>query len=150
MKIAIGSDHGGYSLKTEIFNYLIKIGYEVTDYGTFDTNSVDYPDYAIKVAEAIKSGDCEKGIVICGTGLGISIAANKIPGIRAALCNDSYTAKMSREHNDANILALGGRVLGAGLAIDIVDVWLKTEFLGGRHQTRVNKISDIEKMYKKG
>lgn len=148
--IAIGSDHGGYDLKVEIINYLKKNGYDVKDYGTFNgTESVDYPEYGLAVAEAVKNRECEKGIIVCGTGLGISIAANKVSGIRAALCTNSYMAKMSREHNDANILALGGRVVGVELALDIVETWLKSEFLGGRHKRRVDKISEIEKKYSK-
>lgn len=146
--IAIGSDHGGYDLKTEIIKYLTSQGLEYKDYGSCDSvSSVDYPDYGKTVAEAVSSGDCEKGIIICGTGIGISIAANKVPGIRAALCTDCYMARMSREHNDANILALGARVLGPGLALEIVDTWLKTSFSGGRHKIRVDKISEIESKY---
>lgn len=147
--IAIGSDHGGYALKNELINFLTKKGYEIKDFGTCSSDSVDYPDIGLPVAEAVKNGECDKGIVICGTGLGISIAVNKVPGIRAALCTDSFTARLSREHNDANVLALGGRVLGAEIAFDIVETWLKTEFLGGRHKTRVDKISAIEKKYMK-
>lgn len=148
--IAIGSDHGGYELKEQIIKYLKDKQYEVKDFGTCDcTTSVDYPDYGLAVAEAVKDGECEKGIIICGTGLGISMAANKVPGIRAALCTDCFTARMSREHNNANILALGGRVLGSGLALEIVETWLNSEFTGGRHAIRVNKISDIEKKYLK-
>jgi len=148
--IAIGSDHAGYSLKVEIVKYLKENGYEVKDFGTHDGDkSVDYPDYGLAVAEAVKNGECEKGIIVCGTGIGISISANKVSGIRAAVCTDSYMAKMSREHNDANVLALGSRVVGVGLALDIVETWLKTEFLGGRHKTRVDKISEIEKKHSK-
>ena len=150
MVIAIGSDHGGYELKTQIIKYLNDKGYQVKDFGTCDGNhSVDYPEYGLAVAEAVKSGECEKGIIICGTGIGISMAANKVPGIRAALCTDSYMARMSREHNDANVLALGGRVIGAGVALDIVETWLNSEFQGGRHKTRVDKIAEIEKKYLK-
>ncbi|MCX8129569.1 MAG: ribose 5-phosphate isomerase B [Clostridia bacterium] len=145
--IAVGSDHAGYLLKTEVIKFLKDSGYEVKDFGTCDESSVDYPDFGLAVAEAIASGNCEKGIIICGTGLGISMAANKVPGIRAAVCTDSYMARMSREHNDANVLSLGARVIGAGLALDIVDIWMKTDFQGGKHLTRVNKISDIEKKY---
>lgn len=147
--IAIGNDHGGYKLKGEIINYLNENGIEFKDLGTCDCNSVDYPDYGLAVAEAVRSGECEKGVIICGTGVGISISANKVPGIRAALCTDSFTARMSREHNNANILALGERVIGPGLAIDILDTWLKAEFQGGRHKTRVDKISAIEGKYLK-
>jgi ribose 5-phosphate isomerase B len=148
MIIAISSDHGGYKLKEEIKKYLKEKGYETKDLGTCDSAcSVDYPDYGLAVAEAIANGECEKGIIICGTGIGISISANKVPGIRAALCTDTYSAKMSREHNNANILALGARVTGTGLALEIVDTWFKAEFQGGRHKRRVDKISDIEKKY---
>lgn len=147
--IAIGNDHGGLELKNEITKYLKEKGYEYKDFGTCDCNSVDYPDYGLAVAEAVKSGDCEKGIIICGTGLGISMAANKVPGIRAAVCTDCYMARMSREHNNANVLALGERVVGAGLALEILETWLKAEFQGGRHKTRVDKISAIETKYLK-
>lgn len=147
--IAIGSDHGGYKLKAEIIKFLSEKGYETKDFGTCDSTSVDYPEYGQAVAEAVKSGEYEKGIIICGTGLGISMSANKVPGIRAALCTDSFMAKMSREHNDANVLALGERVIGVGLALDIVETWLKSEFQAGRHKIRVEKISEIEKKYSK-
>jgi ribose 5-phosphate isomerase B len=143
--IAVGSDHGGYELKVEIVKHLNEKGYSIKDLGTCDCNSVDYPDYGLAVAEAVKSGECERGIIVCGTGIGISIAANKVPGIRAALCTDGYMARMSREHNDANILALGARVVGLGLALEIADIWLRSEFQGGRHKIRVDKISEIEK-----
>ena len=133
MKIGIGSDHGGFELKAYIIEYFKEKGIEFTDYGTYSSDSVDYPDYGKKVAEAVISKEVDKGIVICGTGIGISIAANKVKGIRCALCGDTYSARMSREHNNANILALG-----------IVETWLNSEFLGGRHEIRVNKISDIE------
>lgn len=148
--IAIASDHGGYDLKIQIIKYLEEKGHAYKDLGTCECGkSVDYPDYGLAVAEAVAKGECEKGIVVCGTGLGISIAANKVPGIRAALCTDSYMARMSREHNNANILALGGRVVGVELAMDIVETWLKSEFQGGRHQTRVDKITAIENKYLK-
>lgn len=143
--IGIASDHGGLELKNQVVKYLTEKGHAFEDLGTYTTDSVDYPDYGIKVAEGVTSGKYDKGIVICGTGIGISIAVNKVPGIRAALCTDSYMARMSREHNNANILALGGRVVGVELAIDIVETWLKTDFLGGRHQNRLDKIADIEK-----
>lgn len=143
--LAIASDHGGFDLKNYVVKYLSDNGVEFEDLGTFNTDSVDYPDYAVKVAEGVAQGKYEKGIVICGTGIGISIAANKIHGIRAALCTDSYMARMSREHNDANILALGGRVIGPELAMDIVQTWLNTDFLGGKHKRRIDKIADIEK-----
>lgn len=149
MKIGIGSDHGGYNLKREIIDFLKKREYEVIDFGTYGTDSVDYPDFGLKVAEAVKGGECDRGIVVCGTGVGISISANKVPGIRAAVCTNSYMARMSREHNDANILALGERVVGLDLALDIVDTWLKAEFQGGRHLARVGKIGEIEEKYSK-
>jgi ribose 5-phosphate isomerase B len=151
--IAIGSDHAGYMLRLETIKFLEKSGYKVKDFGTHDEScSVDYPDYGLAVAEAIKNGECEKGIIICGTGIGISMSANKVPGIRAALCTDSFMAKLSREHNNANILALGARIIGLDLALDIVDTWLKAEYLGEnpngeRHKTRVDKISGIERKY---
>lgn len=147
MKIAIGSDHGGYLLKENIKEYLLAHHYEIEDFGTHSTNSVDYPDFAQAVAEAVADGQFDRGILICGTGLGISIAANKVRGIRAAVVHESFSAKMSRQHNNANILALGGRVVGPDLAMEIVDVWLNTPFEGGRHERRVNKIGAIEKKY---
>lgn len=144
MKIGIGSDHGGYELKDSIKKHLIENDIEVIDYGTDSIESVDYPDFGKKVAESVVSNEVDRGIVICGTGIGISIAANKVKGIRAALCTDSYSAKMSMEHNNANVLALGARVLGEGLALDIVDTWINSKFQAGRHERRVNKISEIE------
>lgn len=144
MKIGLGSDHGGFELKKEIKDHLLAKGIEVVDYGTNSLDSVDYPDYGKKVAEAVINQEVDRGIIICGTGIGISIAANKVKGIRCALCGDTYSARMSREHNDANMLALGARVLGLGLALEIVDTWLSSEFQAGRHEIRVNKISDIE------
>ena len=144
MKITIGSDLGAVELKEEVKKVLAEFDVEVTDVGTFGTASVDYPDIAEKVCADVVSGAADRGIVLCGTGLGISIAANKIHGIRCALCNDVYSAKMSREHNDANVLAMGGRVLGFGPAGEIVRAWLKTDFAGGRHARRVNKIMALE------
>ncbi|MDF2839308.1 MAG: sugar-phosphate isomerase, RpiB/LacA/LacB family [Clostridia bacterium] len=149
MKIAIGSDHGGFVLKAEILKHIQSKGYEIKDFGCYSVESIDYPDVAHEVAGAVIKGEYDKGILICGTGIGISIAANKIPGIRAALCGDCFSAKASREHNDSNILALGERVTGVGLAKMITDIWLATEFEGGRHTGRVNKISDIECKYNK-
>lgn len=143
--IAIASDHAGYELKSIILKHLADKGIPYDDLGTCDcTTSVDYNDYGEMVADAVSKGTHDKGIIICGTGIGISISANKVPGVRAALCTNSYMAKMSREHNDANVLALGGRVTGEGLALDIVDTWLNTSFLGGRHQRRVDKFGAIE------
>lgn len=144
MKIGIGSDHGGYELKEYIVEYFKNEGIEYIDYGTNSEESVDYPDFGRKVGEAIIAKEVDKGIVICGTGIGISLAANKVKGIRCALCSDTYSARMSREHNNANALALGGRVLGKDLAVEIVKTWLKAEFAGGRHERRVNKIGEIE------
>ena len=149
MKIGVGSDHGGYNLKGQIIKHLEDSNFEVIDFGTCSIESVDYSDYGLKVADAVSKGECERGIIICGTGIGISISANKVPGIRAALCTNSFMAKMSREHNNSNILALGERVVGLDLALDIVDTWLKAEFEGGRHQGRIDKISGIEKKYSK-
>lgn len=145
MKIAVGCDHGGLTLKNLAKNVLSKQGIDVVDMGTYSTDSVDYPDFAAKVANAIVSGEVERGILVCGTGIGISIAANKIKGIRAALCHDVFSATMSREHNNANILCMGERVIGVGPAELIINAWLQTEFQGGRHACRVDKIMGLEK-----
>lgn len=144
MKIGIGSDHGGFELKEYIKKFLENQNIEFVDYGTYSQESVDYPDYAEKLSKAVVSGQVDKGIAICGTGIGISIACNKIKGIRCALCSDTYSARMSIEHNNANILALGGRVVGKDLAVEIVSTWLNAKFQGGRHERRINKISKIE------
>lgn len=144
MKIGIASDHGGFELKEDIKAYLEEKGFEYTDYGTNSSDSVDYPDYGEKLAKGVVAKEVDKGIAICGTGIGISIACNKVKGIRAGLCGDTYSARMSREHNNANILALGGRVIGKDLAIEIVATWLEAEFQGGRHGRRVDKICGIE------
>lgn len=144
MKVAIGCDHGGLHLKEDIKSLLADGGYEVTDFGTNSTDSVDYPDIAVPVANAVANGKFDRGILICGTGIGIGIAANKVKGIRAALCHDTFSAHASREHNNANILTMGERIIGPGLARDIVKIWLTTEFEGGRHERRVAKIADIE------
>ncbi|KYH34921.1 ribose-5-phosphate isomerase B [Clostridium tepidiprofundi DSM 19306] len=149
MKIALGSDHGGIELKRDIIKHLEKKGIEIKDFGTYTEESCDYPDFALKVAEEVASKNYDFGILVCGTGIGISISANKVPGIRAALCHDTFSAHATREHNDANILALGGRIVGVGLALDIVDAFLNAEFQGGRHERRVNKITEIEKKYSK-
>ncbi len=143
--IAIGSDHGGYPLKEHIKAYLEGKGISCKDVGCYSTESCDYPIFGKAVGEAVASGECEKGIVICTTGVGISMAANKVRGIRCALCADSYTAEMTRRHNDANVLAMGGAIIGPGLAQRIVDVFLSTQFEGGRHARRVGEIMDIEK-----
>ena len=144
MKIVLASDHGGFELKEAIKKHLIKKGYDINDIGVNDTKSVDYPDYGKRAAMMVAGKEADRGIIICGTGIGISIAANKVKGIRCALCTNEYMARMSRMHNNANMLALGGRVTGVGLAEDMVDVWLSTEFEGGRHEIRVNKIMDME------
>lgn len=142
--LAIGSDHGGFTLKQEIMEHLREKGIAYKDFGTDTADSCDYPIYGEAVARAVASGECERGICICGTGIGISIAANKVKGIRAALCGDCFSADMARRHNDANILALGARTLGSGLALRIVDTFLETEFEGGRHARRVGLIHEIE------
>jgi ribose 5-phosphate isomerase B len=144
MKLVLACDHGGYELKEIIKEHLINKGYSIMDIGTHSIESVDYPDYGKGAAEAVASKEVDRGIVICGTGIGISMAANKVKGIRCALCTDTYMARMSRLHNNSNMLALGNRVIGSGLALDIVDVWLETDFEGGRHEKRVNKIMEIE------
>ena len=142
--IAIGSDHGGFALKQEVMKHLTARGIEFKDYGTYTTDSCDYPVYGEAVAKAVVSGEADKGILICGTGIGISISANKVKGIRAALCGDCFSAEFTRRHNDANILAMGERVVGPGLACKIVDTFLDTEFEGGRHARRVAMLHDIE------
>ena len=141
---ACGSAHGGYALKQEIMKRLSERGIAYRDYGTYSEESCDYPDYGEAVGRAVASGECERGIVVCGTGIGISIAANKVRGVRCALCGDCFSAQMAREHNDANVLALGARVLGAGLALKIVDTFLDSSFAGGRHERRVAKLMAIE------
>jgi ribose 5-phosphate isomerase B len=145
--IIIGSDHGGLNLKTALNSYLKRRGVEVSDAGTHGDASVDYPDFGQKVAEAVIAGDAELGILICGTGIGMSISANKIPGIRAALVTDVFMARMAREHNNANVLVLGGRVLDEQKACDLVGAWLDATFEGGRHQARLDKITALEKKY---
>lgn len=149
MKIAIGSDHAGLELKERIISDLKEKRFDVVDYGTNGPESVDYPDYGVLVAEAVSRGEIKKGILVCGTGIGMSIVANKFPGVRAALCHDLYTAEMSRRHNDSNILILSGRTMEKELAIAIVETWLKTDFEGGRHQRRIEKITEIEKKLSK-
>ena len=144
MKIAVGSDHRGFESKEQIKMIVNQLGYEVIDYGTNDDNPVDYPDMAYKAAKAVSGGEVEKAILVCGTGIGMSIAANKIKGIRAALCHDELSAQISRDHNDANILCISGDLIGEVLLRKIVEVWLETDFSGGRHKRRVNKISAIE------
>jgi ribose 5-phosphate isomerase B len=143
--IALGCDHGGFALMQEVKAHLDELGLEYKDFGTYSADSCDYPIYGEAAANAVASGECERGIVICGTGIGISISANKVKGIRAALCGDCFSAEMTRRHNDANILAMGARVVGPGLALKIVDTFLNTGFDGGRHQRRIDLIADIEK-----
>ena len=144
MFVAIGSDHAGLDLKKDVLDLLMDLGHEYADYGTDTPQSVDYPDFGEKVAEAVAGGKADRGILICGTGIGMSIVANKFHDIRAALCNDLFSAKMSRLHNDANILVMGGRIIGKDLARAIVNTWMKTDFESGRHLNRLKKISLIE------
>ncbi|BAT71334.1 ribose 5-phosphate isomerase B [Thermosulfidibacter takaii ABI70S6] len=145
MRVAIASDHGGYRLKEFVKSVVQQLGCDIVDFGTYSEDSVDYPEFAAKVAKAIIEKEVDRGILICGTGIGMSIVANRFPGIRAALCHDVYTARMSRQHNDANILVLGGRVLTPEVAEEIVKVWLSEEFEGGRHERRLGKLQEIEK-----
>lgn len=148
MKIGIANDHAGVSLKNEIVAYLKekRTNVEIVNYGTDNNDSVDYPDFAKALCIDIKSGKIETGILICGTGLGISISANKIKGIRCALCHETFSAQFSKQHNDANVLALGARVTGPGLALEIVNIWLDTKFEGGRHSKRVDKMMQLENL----
>ena len=142
--IAIGCDNGGITLKAEIMKHLDELQIPYKDFGTYTADSCDYPDIAEPVCAAINSGECDKGVLICGTGIGISMAANKIHGIRAALCHDAFSAKYTRLHNDSNIIAFGARVIGPGLALELLDIFLNTEFEGGRHAVRVNKMMALE------
>ncbi len=144
MKLAIACDHGGYELKEIIKAHLISKGYEIEDFGTNNSQSCDYPDYAKKAAKSVALKQCEKGIVICGTGIGVSICANKVKGIRCALVHDVFSAKATRQHNDSNMIAMGARVIGQGLALEIIDTWLNTKYDGGRHDLRIKKMMAIE------
>ena len=144
MHIAIGADQGGFELKQKVVEYLIDLEYQVVDLGVHELKSVDYPDIAESVARAVASGEAERGIIVCATGIGVSMVANKVRGIRAALCTDCYMARMAREHNNAQILCLGGRVIGAGLALDIVDAFLNAKAQEGRHARRVDKINALD------
>jgi len=144
MKVAVASDHAGFKLKKMVLSHLRQKSIAVVDMGTYSTEPVDYPDFARLAAQAVSRGECERGIIICGTGIGASIAANKVRGVRAALCHDGYTARACREHNNANVLAMGERVIGEGVALEIVDIFLETPFAGGRHQRRVEKIVALE------
>lgn len=149
MKIAIACDHGGLNLKKELKEYLTRNGYEYVDFGTDSTDSCDYPDYALPAAEAVASGECDLGIVVCSTGIGVSMVANKVPGVRCAHCHDTYCAKYTRLHNDANMLAFGEKCIGVGMMEEIVTAFLTNEFEGGRHERRVAKIRAIEEKYGK-
>ena len=144
MKVAIASDHGGLNIRQEIMNLMDEMGIEYEDYGCECGTSVDYPDYAFPVSQKVASGEVDRGILICGTGIGMSIAANKVEGIRCALAHDTFSARATREHNNTNVLAMGERVIGPGLARDIAKIWLTTEFQGGRHENRINKIKNYE------
>lgn len=147
MRIAIAADHGGYTLKEQMKNVLKEMNLEFQDFGTDSEQSVDYPDYGIKVAEGVAKGEFDRGILICGTGLGMSMVANKVPGVRCAVVHDTFSAKATREHNDSNVLAMGARVIGPGLAEEIVRVWLSADFAGGRHAQRLEKMRRIEEKY---
>lgn len=149
MKIAIGCDHGGIVLKDAVTSTLKDLGAEVVDLGTNSTDSVDYPTYGLKVAETVASGQCDAGVIMCGTGIGISISANKVPGIRCAVVTNTYMAQLTKNHNNANIISLGGRVITPDEAKDIVKAWYTAEYEGGRHQRRLDMITDIEKKYSK-
>ncbi|UUZ82573.1 ribose 5-phosphate isomerase B [Paenibacillus sp. P26] len=148
MKIAMGADHAGFRLKDELKGFIESLGHTVADLGCSCADSVDYPDYALAVCDQVTSGEADKGILICGTGIGMTIAANKVPGIRCALVHDLFSAKATREHNDTNVLALGERVIGPGVAQEIVKIWLETEFSNGeRHRNRINKVKALEEKY---
>lgn len=148
MKLAIGNDHGAFNIKATVEKYLDSRGIEYVDFGAFESevgvHDIDYPDYAKKVTDAVRSGECDLGVLMCGTGVGMSICANKAKGIRACACSDTFSARMTRAHNDANVLCMGERVIGPGLAIEILEAFLGTEFEGGRHQRRVDKITALE------
>jgi ribose 5-phosphate isomerase B len=150
MKIGLGSDHAGFELKEDLRVYLGGQEIEVVDLGSYDEEPVDYPDIGARVAQKVTRGEVDRGILICGSGIGMSIVANRFPGVRAAFCHDHYTARMSREHNDANLLVLGGRLTGKGLAREILKVWLETEFQGGRHRKRLEKITALEERIASG
>ncbi|MBR2614212.1 MAG: ribose 5-phosphate isomerase B [Clostridia bacterium] len=149
MKIAVANDHAGVNLKPALLEYLKERGDEVIDFGTNDTEKVDYPEYSLKVALAVKSGEVEKGILICGTGIGMSIVANKVPGIRCACCSEVFSAEVTVAHNNSNIISFGGRVVDEEKMREMVRVFLDTKFIGGRHQVRVDKITEVEKTFSK-
>jgi len=146
MKIVLASDHAGFFLKEKIKDFLVKEGHTVIDVGTNSSVSVDYPEYGFKAIEKLLNGEAERGILICGTGIGMSIVANRFPGIRAALCHEPFSAQMARRHNDANVLVLGGRLIGDGMAIEIVKTFLSTDFEGGRHERRLNLIEELTRL----
>lgn len=146
-KVAVGCDHGGIVLKDSVVNALSELGAQVVDKGCFSTDSVDYPEFGLKVAEAVASGECDCGVLMCGTGIGISITANKVKGIRAAVCTNTYMAQLTKNHNNANIISLGGRVVSPQEAADIVKAWYSAEYEGGRHQRRLDMIADVEEKY---
>ncbi len=147
MTVALGCDHAGWELKERLKAWLIQAGHQVLDFGTHSPDPVDYPDYAIQVADSVANGKAERGVLICGTGIGMAMAANKIPGVRAAFCPDLFTARLSREHNDSNVLTLGGRLMGREMAIEILGIWLATPFQGGRHSRRIAKITEAEERH---
>jgi ribose 5-phosphate isomerase B len=144
--VALGADHAGFPLKEDLKTWLIGRGYDVVDLGTQSAESVDYPDFAVGVGSAVTAGKADRGILVCGTGIGMAMAANKLPGVRAAACSDAFTARMSREHNDANVLALGARITSREAAIEILELWLDTDFAGGRHARRVDKIVALDRL----
>ena len=144
MKIAVCSDHGGYELKSKLIPFIEGMGHEVKDFGCFSDKSVDYPDFAFPMAEAVARGEFDRGIAVCGTGIGVSICCNKVRGVRCALCSEPVSAELTRRHNDSNVLAMGGRIIGTETAKAVVKVWLDTEFEGGRHLNRINKITEYE------
>ena len=148
--IALGADHAGWELKEALKAWLIEKGHQILDFGTHSPDSVDYPDYALQVGESVASGKAGRGLLVCGTGIGMAMSANKVPGVRAALCSDPFMARMSREHNDANILALGGRLMDKDLGLEILQMWLSTDFAGGRHEPRLEKIAQIERRHLQG
>lgn len=149
MYIVIGADHGGFKLKEELKKYIAELGHIVKDFGTYSTNPVDYPDIALLVAQSVSSKSCDRGIMLDGTGIASAIVANKLKGVRATACHDAFTANSAREHNDSNMLCLGGSLLADPLAKQIVKIWLETPYAGGRHQKRIDKILDIERTYLK-
>jgi len=147
MRVALGCDHAGFILKDVVAESLAQAGHEVLDEGTFSEESCDWPEFAERVARRVSSGEAERGIAICGTGLGMAMTANKLPGVRAAVCNDLYTARYSRLHNDANVLTMGARVIGPGVAEEIVRIWMETPFEGGRHSRRLDKLAEVERRH---